>query len=433
MVNVDDCWMAMDRDGDGKQYGDLDRFPSGMAALGEFMHSKGVRFGIYSDEGTKTCEGYPGSQGYEEIDAQTYASWGVDYLKLDGCYNNIAGYESGYPAMGEALANSGRDIVYSCSWPAYLGSDESAKPFSSFTAAGCDLWRNWDDIDNSWASVVSIIDHWGDYTSALQAGAGPTLGWNDPDMILAGDDHYNPGGAPALSLDQAKVQLSIWSIVAAPLIMSNDLRTVSDEYRALLLNAEMIAVDQDVLGLQGGRIGSQNTTEVWARKLNDGSIAVALLNKDGGDATSDSCSWDVTIGQYPDGGAESNIDCDTYDSLKDIREACCSNADCVTFAASNGASSGGTFGCIKNSLALEDTTASTSYDGWIKTGGVVSGEPHEIEASFQDLIEFTGVPTFTTASVRDIWAKSDLGEYTNSFTATVNATGVVFVLVTPSN
>jgi hypothetical protein len=107
------------------------------------MHKRGVRFGIYSDEGTKTCGGFPGSEGYEQVDADTFAAWGVDYLKLDGCYNDKAGYIKGYPAMGSALEQSGRNITYSCSWPAYLGDDENTKPFGEMVEAGCNLWRNW--------------------------------------------------------------------------------------------------------------------------------------------------------------------------------------------------------------------------------------------------------------------------------------------------
>ena len=156
MINIDDCWMADSRAADGTLPPNATRFPSGMKAMGDFMHARGIKFGIYTDEGTKTCGGYPGSQGFEAVDAATFASWGVDFLKLDGCYNDEPGYESGYPAMGAALAASGRNVTYSCSWPAYLGDNETAKPFNSFAAAGCDTWRNWNDVDNSWSSIVTI-------------------------------------------------------------------------------------------------------------------------------------------------------------------------------------------------------------------------------------------------------------------------------------
>ena len=225
-------------------------------------------------KGTDTCGGYPGSEGYEEIDADTFAGWGVDYFKFDGCYNNLSGYETGYPRMGAALQATGRDIVYSCSWPAYLGSNESDKPFDRMINSGCNSWRNWDDIQNSWESVSSVIDHWGDYSTSLAAATGAGH-FNDPDMILVGDDHWNFTMTP----DQSRAQMSIWSIVAAPLIMSSDLRTVSDEYRAILLNKEVIAVDQDPLAIAGTRVTPKGDGEVWARPLIDGAVAVVLYNR----------------------------------------------------------------------------------------------------------------------------------------------------------
>jgi len=274
-VSIDDCWENHGgRDSQGRLYPDSERFPSGLKALGDHMHSKGIKFGIYSDCGTKTCGGYPGSLNYEKVDAKTFAEWGVDYLKYDGCYNNEKGFYSGYPDMGTALQATGRNITYSCSWPAYLGSDETSKPWDAMIAAGCNLWRNWDDIDNSWKSLAGIINHWGDYSVALQKASGPGH-WNDPDMILCGDDHHGT----LISTDQCKCQMSIWSIMAAPLIMSNDLRTVPSAYKAILQNKEVIAVDQDPKGLSGLRISPKGDHEVWARTLGDGSVAVALLNK----------------------------------------------------------------------------------------------------------------------------------------------------------
>eukprot|EP00729_Bicosta_minor_P024652 gene24652-7406_t len=141
-VSIDDCWEAPRKKGDAL-HGSTVRFPNGMKAVGDFLKKQGVRFGIYSDEGTQTCGGFPGSEGYEKLDADTFASWGVDYLKLDGCYNNKTGFVKGYPAMGSALQSSGRNITYSCSWPAYLGGDETAKPWDAMIAAGCNSWRKY--------------------------------------------------------------------------------------------------------------------------------------------------------------------------------------------------------------------------------------------------------------------------------------------------
>ena len=174
-ISIDDCWeqKTPPRDAQGRLAPDPKRFPSGFKHLADYMHGKNVSFGIYSDMGTRTCGGYPATEGHEAIDATTFAEWGVDYLKLDGCHVVPPGYAVGYPKMGHALQASGRDIVYSCSWPAYLGSNESSKPFEAMVAAGCNLWRNWHDIQGNWASVEAIIDHWGDFGKVLQASAGP--------------------------------------------------------------------------------------------------------------------------------------------------------------------------------------------------------------------------------------------------------------------
>jgi len=277
-VSIDDCWENKSgRDITGKLLPDASRFPSGMKALGDYMHSRGVRFGTYSDEGTLTCEHRPGSKGHEKIDADTFASWGVDYLKLDGCNNNRPGFAIGYPAEGAALQASGRNITYSCSWPAYLGSNESTKPFADMIAAGCNSWRNWRDIQCRWTSLSSIIDHWGEYGPVLQRWAGPGH-WHDMDMLLI--------GAKCLTADEERTQMAIWSISASPLIMGNDLRNVSAESKQILLNKDAVAVSQDQLGKMGIRHKSFNSTsptQVWFRELSHGDVAVGLYNKGSGE------------------------------------------------------------------------------------------------------------------------------------------------------
>mmetsp|Transcript_22059 Transcript_22059/g.48745 ORF Transcript_22059/g.48745 Transcript_22059/m.48745 type:complete len:414 (-) Transcript_22059:93-1334(-) len=273
-VSIDDCWEAFgDRTAGEKLQPNATRFPSGMAALGDYLHARGVRFGIYSDEGPSTCGGYPASKGHEGSDAVTFATWGVDYLKLDGCNNDRPGFVQGYAAMGAALQSCGRPITYSCSWPAYLGDDEMLKPFGAMIDAGCNLWRNWHDIDCNWNSLSSIIDHWGDFGAFLQRFAGPGH-WHDMDMLLIGNG--------CISHDEERTQMAIWSISASPLIMGNDLRKISAESKAILLNPDAIAVSQDSLGQMGIRLPSFNSsspTQVWARHLANGDVAVALYNK----------------------------------------------------------------------------------------------------------------------------------------------------------
>eukprot|EP00756_Hemistasia_phaeocysticola_P021628 Hpha_TRINITY_DN15785_c1_g1::TRINITY_DN15785_c1_g1_i6::g.39399::m.39399/K01204/NAGA; alpha-N-acetylgalactosaminidase len=270
-IHIDDCWeQKSPRRVDGKLVADPAKFPHGMKWLGDYMHAKGVKFGTYTDEGDNTCGGYPASNGNEEVDAKTFASWGVDYLKVDGCGVPGAEYPVRYHKMGSALQSSGRGIEYSCSWPAYIGSNETTKPFKDMIAAGCNGWRNWDDIQCSWNSLGSIINHWGEYGEYLSQFAGPGH-WHDPDMLLIGND--------CITDDEARSQMALWSISAAPLIMGNDLRNVTAGGKAILQNKEAIAVDQDPLGKMGFRRTPAGNTEVWARELQGGEWAVGLYNK----------------------------------------------------------------------------------------------------------------------------------------------------------
>jgi len=242
-----------------------------MAALGEYLHSKGASFGLYTAESPSTCGGYPASANHEALDAKTFASWGVDYMKVDGC-GPASYYKEGYKAMGVALEASGRDIVYSCSWPAYINNNnETLQPFAEFINDGCNLWRNFADIQCNWGSLSGIIDHWGDYGESLVPFAGPGH-WHDMDMLLI--------GSHCVTLEEEQTQMAIWSISAAPLIMGNDLRNVSIASQSILLNPHAIAVNQDALGQMGRRLTSSRdaATQLWARNLVDG-IAVALYNK----------------------------------------------------------------------------------------------------------------------------------------------------------
>ncbi|EDQ85367.1 uncharacterized protein MONBRDRAFT_38878 [Monosiga brevicollis MX1] len=240
-IHIDDCWERQTPTRDpntDRLVPNATRFPDGMKAVADYVHGKGVKFGLYTAESSKTCGGYPASKDHEVLDASTFAEWGVDYLKVDGC-GDTSYYNEGYPRMGSALQNQSRDIVYSCSWPAYLGSDETTKPYERFIEIGCNLWRNWNDIQCNWASLSSIIDHWGQYGETLRKYAGPGH-WNDPDMLLIGNDCINA--------DEARTQMAIWSIVAAPLIMGNDVRNISAEHRNILLNKDAIA--------SGGRLAT---------------------------------------------------------------------------------------------------------------------------------------------------------------------------------
>ncbi|HEV3276341.1 MAG TPA: glycoside hydrolase family 27 protein [Terriglobia bacterium] len=259
-VNIDDTWQGT-RDAQGNIRTN-DKFPN-MKALADYVHSKGLKLGIYSGPGTKTCAGFAGSYGHEAQDARTYAAWGIDYLKYDWC-SAAKIYQDGdmqavYQKMGEALRATGRPIVYSLCQYGRDGVWEWGP------AVGGNLWRTTGDISDDWKSMTRIlVDQVG-----LEQWAGPGH-WNDPDMLEVGN-----GG---MSAEEYRTHMSLWCILAAPLLAGNDLRTASRETLDILENPEVIAVDQDALGQQGHRVTLSPNYGVWAKPLAGGAQAVALVN-----------------------------------------------------------------------------------------------------------------------------------------------------------
>ena len=280
---IDDCWQ-IDRDGQGNILADPQRFPWGMKALADYVHSKGLKFGLYSDAGTLTCQKRPGSRGYEFQDARQYATWGVDYLKYDWCSTSTQNAPASYSIMRDALAKAGRPIVFSiCEWG-------TSKPWLWAGPIG-NLWRTTGDIQDCWdckrdwggMGVVHILD----LQDGLESYAGPGR-WNDPDMLEVGN-----GG---MTTTEYRSHFSLWCILAAPLMAGNDLRSMSPEIAEILTNREVIAVDQDPLGMQGRRVKRSGDLEVWSKQLADGGRAVVLFNR-GPKAAEMSVSW-TDIG-YP--------------------------------------------------------------------------------------------------------------------------------------
>ena len=258
-VVIDDCWQVA-RDAKGVIVADSARFPHGMKAVADYVHSKGLRFGIYTDAGTKTCQGRPGTYGHEVQDARTYAAWGVDYVKEDWCNARGLDAPTQYRKFRDALARSGRKIVLSlCEW----GSNQ---PWDWAPKVG-NLWRTTDDIEDKWPSMLANLDQNAQHRSV----AGPG-GWNDPDMLEVGN-----GG---MTDDEYRAHFSLWAIEAAPLIAGNDIATMSEATRTILTNREVIAVDQDSSGTQGYLVSSDGPElQVWAKPLAHGGRAVALLNR----------------------------------------------------------------------------------------------------------------------------------------------------------
>ena len=272
-VVIDDCWQGK-RDADGNILADSVKFPSGIKALADYIHSKGLKFGIYSDAGSKTCGGRLGSQGHEYQDALTYARWGVDYLKYDWCFTGTRNSEEAYALMADALRATDRDIVFSiCNWGVNRPTmTDKSMPWDWGQKIG-NLWRTTEDIYDAWAGrrrsslgMVNIVD----LTEPLYSYAGPGH-WNDPDMLEIGN-----GG---MSTVEYRGQFSLWAMMAAPLIAGNDIAAMDDDTRKILTNREIIAVDQDRMGVAGRRVRDDGDLEVWARPLADGSRAVVMFNR----------------------------------------------------------------------------------------------------------------------------------------------------------
>uniref|UniRef100_A0A7N6B9G9 Alpha-galactosidase n=1 Tax=Anabas testudineus TaxID=64144 RepID=A0A7N6B9G9_ANATE len=262
-VCIDDCWPSHDRDAKGRLQADPRRFPGGIKKLADYVHSKGLKLGIYGDVGKNTCAGYPGSLGYYEVDAQTFADWGVDLLKFDGCYMNWTLLGEGYVNMSKALNKTGKSILYSCEWPLYEWpyqkvSDEHKEYLFRYNSLPDETIR---------LMLCYIKEHF--CTSSFPV-AGPG-GWNDPDMLVIGNF--------GLSHDQQESQMALWAIMAAPLLMSNDLRNICPRSKKLLQNKLIIDISQDSLGKQGSLTGKFDSFEIWERPLSEKRLAAAVLNK----------------------------------------------------------------------------------------------------------------------------------------------------------
>ncbi len=279
-INIDDCWMVL-RESNGVIVANPGTFPDGMATLSGYVHALGFKFGLYSDHGTATCQGKPGGYGYEYLDANTYASWGVDYLKYDNC--NVPpgdNPEADYGRMSDGLMKSGRRIEFSICGN---GSLNGGKGYESWSPVLGNLWRTTGDINDTYAVMISHLDP--NSTTAYAAGPGR---WNDPDMLEVGR-----GG---MTTNQDQTHFTMWCMMAAPLILGNNVTNMPAQTLATLTNPEAIAVDQDPAGEEGvkvvNNISATGTNEVWSKTLgyDFSAKAVALLNRYG-PATNITCYW----------------------------------------------------------------------------------------------------------------------------------------------
>ncbi len=274
-IVLDDGWMAMERNSNGDLVPDPKKFPNGIKAVADYVHAKGLKFGLYNCAGTKTCAGYPGTRGYEYQDARFYASVGIDYLKYDWCYTDGINAKEAYNTMSKALTLTGRPIVFSlCEWG-------QSNPWEWAANTG-HLWRTTGDIFacydcvkkyDTWSAlgVVQIMDK----QNGLRKFAGPGH-WNDPDMLEVG---------VGLSDNENKSHFTIWSMLAAPLIAGNDIRKMSAQTKTVLTNKEIAALNQDSLGIQGFVYSKKDSIETWVKPLSNNEVAVCFLNRSVNPAT----------------------------------------------------------------------------------------------------------------------------------------------------
>ncbi|AXB48424.1 alpha-galactosidase [Amycolatopsis albispora] len=286
-VVIDDCWFDPQRAADGSLRAHPERFPSGIKALADYVHGKGLKFGIYQVPTELTCAqrggAYPGatgSLGHEAQDARTFADWGVDYLKYDWCSpeGTLEDQIDAFTLMRDALRDTGREILYSINANSYHPDKNGAKYDWSHIA---DQWRTTEDIKPVWRTgnpntypmgVTDIID----VTEPLRDWAGPGH-WNDPDMLEVGVYHVE--GFPGLTDTEAAAHFSMWAMLAAPMIAGNDLRSIPDGVHGILTNRAVLAVNQDPLGVAADRVRDDGDLEVWAKPLAGGEVAVALFNR----------------------------------------------------------------------------------------------------------------------------------------------------------
>ncbi|WP_343743544.1 glycoside hydrolase family 27 protein [Chitinophaga sp.] len=272
---LDDGWMTMERDSLGNLVPDPKKFPHGLKAVVDYVHAKGLKFGMYNCAGTLTCAKYPGTRGYEYQDARNYAAWNIDYLKYDWCNTKGINAREAYTTMSNALRKAGRPMIFSlCEWGVN-------KPWEWGAPVG-QLWRTTEDI---WQVFDSVHSHgtWdalsvmriADLQDTLRRYAGPDH-WNDPDMLEVGN---------GMTYEEDRTHFSLWAMMAAPLMAGNDIRKMTPATKAILTNKDVIAIDQDPLGVQGFKFSGKDSLQIWFKPLQHGDWAVCFLNRGSREAT----------------------------------------------------------------------------------------------------------------------------------------------------
>ena len=357
-VNIDDCWMTSSRNGAGQLVPDPSKFPDGISGTAAYVHSLGLKLGIYEDAGTNTCAGFPGSLGHETTDANSFASWGVDYLKYDNCNNTGIPAQTRYTTMRNALAATGRPILFSlCSW-----GQESVWTWGANVG---NSWRTTGDINAGYGSMLGIFHS----NVGLASFAGPGH-WNDPDMLEIGN---------GMSYTEDQSEFSLWAEMAAPLISGTNIANASSATLSILTNKNIIAIDQDSLGKQGTEVSSVNGLDVLAKPLANGDVAVALFNETGSTAT-----ISTTAGAIGKTGASTYTLTDQWSGATSTTSGAISASvpahGTVVYRVAGGSSSGGGGGgstgplhAVGAAKCLDDpnatTTLGTQQEIWDCSGG----------------------------------------------------------------
>jgi alpha-N-acetylgalactosaminidase len=438
-VHFDDCAVARERDNaTGILPLDPIRFPGGLAALSAALSALNVELGIYTAISYTTCEGYPGSRGYEAIDAANWAAHNVTYVKADGC-GDSSYFPVGYPILGDALEAAGVPLTYSCSWPAYDGAVETSKNWSAYTHAHCATGRTFSDMQCAWDSppplggtpMLPILDHYGDYSAYLQTITTQTGFVMDGDQLVAGSTNPDTG-APCYTLDEERTQMALWSILAFPLIMGNDLRIMREESAAVVLNPYAIAINQD--GVVGGlRVSPKGALEVWARNMSNGSVAVALFNKEGPVPPASCEAWNSTGPGWfyeagnPCGSPNGNEDCfGPTTNLADALAQCCGDPLCAGISYD---AAGGSGGCYKTDVTCPYNESGIM--GFYKPNWTPAPPPPATAANITVDLALLGFSAGAAVTVFDVWAGAPVeGEFVGNYTATdVPAHGTAFLIL----
>ena len=445
IINLSEAWPAPERAANGSLVGDLERFPHGIAWLADYVHARGLRFGIYLDVGEKTCAGFPGSLGHEELDVATIVGWGADYVWLDGCNfpGNASEYLAIYERWGTLFNSSGRGIVWEDSLPAYSALTKPAD--LQLHASFSHEFRFYDDIRPDFGVILGLVDYM--IENGIQEVARPGQ-WPLLDMLEVG----NPG----LSLGENRAHFALWAMLAQPLHAGNDVASMSDEVRGILTNAEVIAVDQDPLGRAGwlvadGSGGASCGAEggVVRRRGGGGGGGGGSGSCPAASPAADACAWNRTAGGYFDTarGAAGNLgQFGPNVALADAEALCCANALCAGISYSAGVMNGSGF--LKRDFA-GPWMPSADFDGYDDLARANNASGTSVfarllaDASVAVLLlnrglaaanvcagwADVGLNEFAYARVRDLFAHADVGPAVGQFCADVPPHDVVMLRV----